>query len=136
VEVIMNKMLSLVMIASFFVLLFQVVALAESVVFEQYLVDVDCANKAIADNGTNLQTNPAKHTVACLKKPSCMASGYGVIIRNKETGKYNFYKFNEKGDEIARKLLETTKKTDNMQIKVRGTIENSMIIKVKSIEEK
>jgi hypothetical protein len=132
----MNKSLSLLMIASFFVLLFQVVAIAEDHVFEQYLLDVDCANKAITDDGTNLRTNPENHTVACLKKPSCMASGYGVIIRNKETGKYDFYKFDEKGDELARKLLETTKKTDNLRIKVRGTIENNMIIKVKTIEEK
>ena len=132
----MNKTFSLLTIASLFVLLFQVVAFAESVVFEKYLVDVDCANKAIKDDQTNLRTNSENHTVACLKKPSSMASGYGVIIRNKETGKYNFYKFDEKGDEIARKLLETTNKTDKIQIKVRGTIENSMVIKVKSIEEK
>jgi hypothetical protein len=65
-----------------------------------------------------------------------MASGYGLIIRNTETGKYNFYKFDEKGDEIARKLLKTTNKTDNMQIKVRGTVDKKMVIKVKSIEEK
>jgi len=132
----MNKMLSLLIIALFFVLFFQVVVLAESVVFEKYLVDVNCANKAIAANGANLRTNSENHIVSCLKKPSSMSSGYGVIIRNKDTGKYNFYKFDEKGDEIARKLLETTKKTDNMQIKVRGTIDNTMIIKVKSIEEK
>jgi hypothetical protein len=115
---------------------FQVVAIADDPVFEQYLVDVDCANKAITDDGTNLQTNPENHTVACLKMPSCMASGYGVIIRNKETGKYNFLKFDEKGDKLARKLLETTNKTDNMRVKVRGTIDKRMIIKVKHIEEK
>ena len=77
--------------------------------FEQFLVDVDCANKVITDDGTNLRTNPAKHTVACLKKPSCKASGYGVIIRVKETGKYNFYKFDKKGDKAAEKLIEVTK---------------------------
>ena len=132
----MDKTLSLITVATFFVLLFQVVAVADDHVFEQYLLDVDCANKAITDDGTNLKTKPENHTVACLKKPSCMASGYGVIIRNKETGKYNFYKFDEKGDEIAKKLLETTKKTDNMQVKVRGTVDKNMIIKVKSIEEK
>lgn len=132
----MNKSLSLLMIASFCVFLFQVVAIAEDHVFEKYLLDVDCANKAITDDGTNLKKNPENHTVACLKKPSCMASGYGVIIRNAETGKYNFYKFDEKGDKLARKLLETTKKTDNLRIKVKGTIDNSMIIRVKSIEEK
>lgn len=60
-----------------------------------------------------------------------------MIIRNKKTGNYNFYKFDEKGDELAIKLLKTTKKTDNMKIKVRGTINpKGMILKVKSIEEK
>ena len=124
-------------IISLSVLLFQVVAVAEDHVFEQYLYDVDCAKKAIADDGTVLRTFPEKHTVACLKKPSCMASGYGLIIRNKKTGRYNFYKFDEKGNELAIKLLETTKKTDNMKIKVTGTIDDKgMILKVKSIEEK
>ena len=132
----MNKMLTRLTIASLLVLFFQVIAIADDHVFEQYLLDVDCANKAITDDGTNLRTNPENHTVACLKKPSCMASGYGLIIRNKENGKYNFYKFDKKGNELARKLLETTKKTDNLLIKVRGTIDNTMIIKVKSIEEK
>jgi len=117
-------------------LLFQV-AVAEDYVLEQYLVDVDCANKAITDDGTNLRTNPEKHTVACLKKPSCMASGYGVIIRHKETDKYTFSKFDEKGDEIAKKLIEAIKKTNNMLIKVRGTMDKeSEIIKVKSLVEK
>ena len=113
---------------------FQVVAIADDVL-EQYLFDVDCAKKAIADDGTVLRTFPENHTVACLKKPSCRASGYGLIIRNKKTGRYNFFKFDEKGDELARKLLETTNKTDNMRVKVRGTIDKRMIIKVNNIEE-
>ncbi len=133
----MKKTLSLLTIVSLLVLLFQVVAVAEDHLFEQYLLDVDCANKFITDDGTNLTTNPEKHTVACLKKPSCMASGYGVIIRNKKTGYYTFYKFDNKGDEIAKKLFEVTKKIDNLLIKVRGTIDKETeIIKVKSIVEK
>jgi hypothetical protein len=129
----MKKELYLLII-SYLLFLFQQVAFADTHIFETYLMDVDCAKKAITDDGTNLKTDPSKHTVACLKKPSCMASGYGVIIRDKETGSYTFYKFDEKGDEIAKKLLETTKKTDNMHIKVKGTIDKGMIIKVKSIE--
>ena len=65
-----------------------------------------------------------------------MASGYGLIIRNIKTGRYNFYKFDEKGNELAIRLLEITKKTANMKIKVRGTIDKGVIIKVTSIEEK
>jgi hypothetical protein len=131
-----NKLISFLMIFSFVPLSFQVIAIAEDHVFEQYLYDVHCANKAIADDGTVLRTFPEKHTVACLKKPACRTSGYGLIIRNKKTGSYNFYKFDAKGDELAIKLLETTKKTDNMKIKATGTIDKGMIIKVKSIEQK
>ena len=131
-----NKLISFLMVPSFVLLLFQVVVLGESVAFEQYLFDVHCANKVITDNGVTLPVNPENHTVACLKKPSSMDSGYGVMLWNKETGEYNFYKFDEKGNEIVRKLLETTKKIDNMQIKVSGTINKRLIIKVKSIEEK
>ncbi len=133
----MKKTLSLLMIVPVLVLLLQVVAFAESEVFEQYLLDVHCVNKAITDDGTTLSINPENHTVACLKKPSCMVSGYGVILRNPKTGYYTFYKFDDKGDEIAKKLLEVTKKTDNMLIKVRGTMDKERgIIKVKSIVEK
>ena len=133
----MKKTLSLLMIVSVLVLLLQVVAFAESAVFAQYLLDVDCASRAIAPDGANFQTNPAKHTVACLKKPSCVASGYGVLIRNKKTGQYSFCKFDDKGNEIAKKLLEVTRKTDNMIIKVRGTMDKETeTIKVKSIVEK
>ena len=118
-------------------LLIQVIAVAEDHIFEQYLYDVDCANKAIANDGTVLRTFPEKHTVACLKKPSCRASGYGLIIRNKKTGRYDFYKFNKKGDELAIKLLEKTKKTDNMKIKVIGTVDpDGKILKVTNIEER
>ena len=133
----MKKAIYFSMIFSLLFFLFQLVAFAESEVFENYLMDVGCAKKAITDDGANLQTNPEKHTVACLKKPDCIASGYGIIIREKETGKYNFYKFDEKGNEIAKKLIEATKKTDNMQIIVRGNIDKKgEIIKVESIIEK
>lgn len=132
----MKKLILLLMIATFLVLLSQASAVAIDCIFEQYLIDVDCANKAITDDGAKLCTNPENHTVTCLKKPSCMVSGYGVILRNEETGKYTFYKFDEKGDQLAIKLLEATNKTNNIRVQVKGMIGKDMIIKVKSIEEK
>jgi hypothetical protein len=87
--------------------------------FVGYLCDVSCASHKIAADGTNLTTNPEKHTVACLKSPDCMASGYGILIKAK-TGEYTFVKFDQKGTEMAKKLLEATKKSDNMKIKVKG----------------
>jgi 5S rRNA maturation endonuclease (ribonuclease M5) len=70
-----------------------------------------------------------------MKIPDCAASGYGVLIKDKKAGKYIFYKFDEKGNEIAKKLLETTKKTDNIKIKVKGTMMKDLIM-IESIVEK
>jgi len=85
-----------------------------------YLSDVACATKGVAGDGANLSTHPEKHTVACMKMPACMASGFGILIKAK-SGEYTFVKFDQKGNEMAKKLLEATKKTDNMKIKVQGT---------------
>jgi len=131
----MKKVIFPLVIVSLLLLLLQVVAFAHSTEYVGYLSDVMCASKGIAGDGANLQTNPEKHTVACMRMPDCAASGYGVLIKDKKAGKYIFYKFHEKGNEIAKKLLETTKKTDNMQIKVKGTMIKDIIM-VESIVEK
>jgi len=111
-----------------------VLAQTKSKEFTGYLSDVACATKAMAGDGADLTTNPEKHTVACLKMPACMASGYGILIKEAKSGKYVFIKFDQKGNEMAKKMLEATKRTDNMKIKVMGTKSKGMI-KVKSITE-
>ena len=58
-----------------------VLAQTKSKEFTGYLSDVACATKAMAGDGADLTTNPEKHTVACLKMPACMASGYGILIK-------------------------------------------------------
>lgn len=95
-----------------------------------YLSDVACATNGVAADGANLATHPEKHTVACMKSPGCMASGYGILVKA-TTGEYTFVKFDQKGNEMAKKLLEATKKTDNMKIKVQGI----RMIEVKNITE-
>jgi hypothetical protein len=87
--------------------------------FTGYLSDVACATNGLAADGAHLATHPGKHTVACMKSPGCMASGYGILLKTKN-GEYSFVKFDQKGNEMAKKLLEATKKTDNMKIKVQG----------------
>ena len=54
-------------------------------------------------------------------------------MKNKN-GKYVFTKFDQKGTDLAKKILESTKKTDNMKIKVMGT-KSMHMIKVDSITE-
>jgi hypothetical protein len=131
----MKKVIFPLLIISLLLLLLQVVAFAKSTEYIGYLSDVMCASKGIAGDGANLQKSPKKHTVACMKIPDCAASGYGVLIKDKKAGKYIFYKFDEKGNEIAKKLLETTKKTDNIKIKVKGTMMKDLIM-IESIVEK
>lgn len=115
--------LSLILVFCVIIVLFlssPMLAQMKSKDFTGYLSDVACATKGIAVDGTNLATHPEKHTVACMKSPGCMASGYGILIKAK-TGEYTFVKFDQKGNEMAKKLLETTKKTNNVKIKVQGT---------------
>jgi hypothetical protein len=116
------------------VVLFQVVAFAGPTEYVGYLSDVKCAVKGTAGDGANLQTNPEKHTVACMKMPGCAASGYGVLVKDEKGGKYVFHKFDAKGNEIAKKLLKTTKRTDNMNIMVKGVMGKDAI-KVETIVE-
>jgi len=131
----MKKVIYSLLVVLLTVLLLQVVVFAKSTEYVGYLSDVMCASKGIAGDGTNLQKSPKKHTVACMKMPDCASSGYGVFIKDKETGKYIFYKFDKKGNDIANKLLETTKKTDNMKIKVKGTMIKDFIMVESIVEE-
>ena len=131
----MQKILYSLLVVLLSVLLLQVVAFAQSIEYVGYLSDVMCARKGIAGDGTNLHKSPKKHSVACMKMPDCASSGYGVFIKDKEAGKYIFYKFDKKGNDIANKLLETTKKTDNMKMKVKGIMIKDFIMVESIVEE-
>ena len=130
----MKKVIFPVLIVPLLLALFQVVAFAGPTEYVGYLSDVKCVVKGTAGDGANLQTNPEKHTVACMKMPGCAASGYGVLVKDEKGGKYVFHKFDENGNEIAEKLLNTTKRTDNMHIKVKGSMSTDEI-KVETIVE-
>lgn len=130
----MKKVMFSVVIVSLLVALFQVVTFAGPTEYVGYLSDVKCAAKGTAGDGANLQTNPEKHTAACMKMPGCAASGYGILVKAEKGGNYVFHKFDEKGNEIAKKLLNTTKRADNMHIKVTGVMSKD-VIKVETIVE-
>ena len=100
-----------------------------------YLSDVKCATSpnGIALDGANLATNPEKHTAACLKMPSCEASGYGIYMKD-SGGKYAFMKFDSKGNDLAKAYLKKTKRKDGLIVDVTGTAEGN-IYKVEKISE-
>ena len=131
----MKKVIYSLLVVLLSVLLLQVSVFAKSTEYVGYLSDVMCVRKDIAGDETSLHKSPKKHTVDCMKMPDCASSGYGVFIKDKEAGKYIFYKFDKKGNDIANKLLETTKKTDNMKMKVKGTMIKDFIMVESIVEE-
>lgn len=118
------------------VLLIAVTAAAATVkTFNGYLSDSLCATSegGIAGDGSNMKTNPEKHTVACLKNGACTASGFGILIKN-DSGTYDFTKFDAAGNKIVKALLKSTKRTANYYITVKGIMVKDMI-KVSKIAE-
>lgn len=87
------------------------------------LIDAMCGQKA-APNAEKV----AGHKVSCAKMDNCKESGYGLVADGK------FIKFDAAGDEKAWALLEKTAKTNDLKVKVTGTLEGDTF-KVTSIEE-
>ena len=107
-------------------------------VYKGYICDVACGTTAngIAADGTNMKTSAEKHTVACMKAPGCVASGYGLEINEGTAAakNYVFYKFDKKGSDKAAKIIQKTKKMSGVSVEVKGMKEDGMI-KVSSIKE-
>ena len=87
--------------------------------FVGYLADVACGSRGTSADGFNLNTEPKKHTVACMLAPACAASGYGIEINmGTSTSKnYVYTKFDKKGNELAAKLLKNTRKKTMCRLK-------------------
>jgi hypothetical protein len=102
--------------------------------YEGYLADVLCATRGTALDGADMVRHPEKHSVACLKEPQCVASGYGILTKGMgET--YTFHKFDKKGNELAQELIKKTQKKDSLMVKVTGQMKDG-VINVESIMEK
>jgi hypothetical protein len=104
--------------------------------FTGYLADFACGSAVTSADGFNLNKEPKKHTVACMKAPGCQASGYGIEINEGTAAAKNYVltKFDKKGSELTVKLLKKTKKKDNVSIEVMGVKEKDMI-KVSPMKE-
>ena len=102
--------------------------------FEGYLADALCAGRGTALDGADMLKHPEKHSVACLKEPPCVASGYGVMTKG-AGDTYTFHKFDKKGDELAQQVIGKTKKSDSLSVEVMGAMKDG-IINVTGIAEK
>ncbi|MDP4182224.1 MAG: hypothetical protein Q8942_14190, partial [Bacillota bacterium] len=88
-----------------------------------WLIDADCSGVS----------NPASHTTACLKMPSCLASGLGILVLQPDAT-YKFYKFDVEGHKLAEKIVFSTIKENNVTIAAEGSY-NGEIFTVKTIYE-
>lgn len=77
---------------------------------------------------------PEKDSVECLRMKKCEASGYGVAVKQGD-GSYLFYKFDDKGQEIAKEILRTTTKENNIVLRAKGLISGETIRITQLIEK-
>jgi hypothetical protein len=70
---------------------------------------------------------PAPHTTECALRPACIASGYGLWVRD------HFVMFDEEGQKKALKYFQTTKRTSYHKVEVRGDFSGELV-QVKSIK--
>ena len=68
------------------------------------------------------------HTRECALMPACQKSGYGIF-----TWDQKFLAFDAAGNRKALELIKTSKKLDDFEVEVTGTVEGD-IIKVESIK--
>jgi hypothetical protein len=91
---------------------------------EGVLMDKMCSMKAAKEG----QKAATMHTRQCALMPDCEKSGYGVFtVDNK------YFTLDAAGNEQASAALKTSKKKDNLKVKVTGEI-NGDAIKVASLK--
>lgn len=104
--------------------------------FTGYLIDQKCGLQGIdIQDGTDITKFPEKHTLSCALMPMCIASGYGLSIKQSD-GTYKYYKFDANGSSLAKStVIDKTSKNDNLLVEVKGTL-NGDTITVTAIAEK
>ena len=125
----MKKLIALVVAVGLFAA-FQAAGAAEETKDKELkgaLIDTKCAAGQMKKE--NPEEGAAKHSAACALK--CADSGYSVIVAKKQ------YKFDEKGNKLAKEFLakETKKETPSVKVIVVGTPdEEAGTIAVKEIK--
>jgi hypothetical protein len=86
------------------------------------LMDVMCSKGAT-------QESAAKHTRECGLMKHCVASGYGIVVDGV------FHKFDAEGNKKAEAIFRSTKKADNITVRVVGTLQHEGDITVDTLTE-
>ena len=85
--------------------------------------------KLCAARFPELLPHAGEHSLACAVFPHCYESGYGIVMEDK------FYGFDERGDDLARRIVVTLKAQQDVQVVVRGVVEAGTL-KATAISEK
>jgi hypothetical protein len=85
--------------------------------------------KLCAARFPELLSQAAEHSLTCAVFPQCYESGYGIVMEDK------FYGFDQKGDDLARRIVVTLKAQQDVQVVVRGVVEAGTL-KATAISEK
>jgi hypothetical protein len=85
---------------------------------EGVLMDKMCSMKAAKDG----QKAATMHARQCAMMPDCETSGYGVF-----TADNKYLVFDPAGNEQASAALKTSKKKDNLKVRVSGEIDGDTI---------
>lgn len=79
--------------------------------FYGILIDAHCSGAKV----------PEKHPKACSVMPKCASSGYGIDVQQAD-GSIRFYRFDPKGEELAKAYLKATQKENNLAVIVEGNL--------------
>src|SRR5260221_8554055 len=90
------------------IILLSASSFAADVAVKGYLIDVACsARKA------NKPASLATHNKGCMQMPTCNNSGFGIVTEDKQ-----FIKFDDEGNEKARKFISETKADHDFKVTV------------------
>ncbi len=84
-----------------------------------YIIDVACAR----DRKNNLSNLGPEHTHKCLEMPACQNSGYALL-----TDELKVLRFDARGNDLAKKLLEKDRWRAGAKIRVDGNCEGDLLL--------
>ncbi|MDP9267983.1 MAG: hypothetical protein M3P27_06605 [Acidobacteriota bacterium] len=84
-----------------------------------FLVDVACVTERVDE----LQTLGIKHTRKCLQMPACDKSGFALL-----TAENKVIRFDDAGNQQARKLIEGAERERDFRVKVSGRLDGDTIV--------
>ena len=70
-----------------------------------------------------------EHSLACAMRPQCFLSGYHLIVDDQPV-----LTLDNRGEVLARRILQTTKRQNNFQVVIQGRLSN-LTLSVQTLEE-